>query len=528
MHKSTLPFLLFCFVTLGCSQQDDSKAIYWSQPSGPNGTWKVESDQDVPVDFSVRTGDDVLWTMDLPEVGQGGITIWRDRIFLTVMDPLYEVPMKEGLFTNTIQAICIDANQQKILWQKPLQGTTKSPYFYGFSDSTTPGPVTDGTYVWFFNSSGKLACFDLEGNLIWERTWNPVEELDGVHFPFNKQFEPILHEDLILNMETYWEKDGKRVYGWNYVYGLDKKTGEVVWISEDALTHYDTPGFNRTADGTPAMLIARGAHHDVPESPKGYSLIDLNTGSSIWRYETDEGMALYHSGWTQDIVLWFTEQENEVHKLDTKTGKLLEKLSLTANVKLTQFDAVSGAYQKKDSLDLGDSSVVFPAWYSNIIVGDHCYFMCFKKDNRRINNEPEYTYGRLNLNSGLVEYLEVPVQYEVKGGKREMIWHQDLKTETKNIRELDIAQDKRSKRDGWVWNFNPNPILVNDKLFYTTMSGMVYCFDTSKEVFDENSLIGVSDLGPFGKTWTLSSPSFSEGKLYHRTSKQLICIGNSQ
>ncbi|MEQ9217154.1 MAG: PQQ-binding-like beta-propeller repeat protein [Cyclobacteriaceae bacterium] len=528
MFKSTLYSLLLYVVLSGCTNQTGNAPDYWPQSSGPDGTWKISTSQDIPAEFSVRTGKNILWTMDLPEVGQGGITVWGDKVFLTVMEPLFETPGKEGLLTNSILALCIDASQKKILWQKPLKGVSKSPYFYGFSDSTTPAPVTDGTYVWFFNASGQLVCFDMEGNLIWERAWNPVEELDGVHFPFNKQFEPILQGDLLINMETYWEEDGQRVYGWNYLYALDKKTGEVVWISEDALTHYDTPGFNITEGGTPAMLIARGAHHQVPESPKGYSLINLKTGKSIWRYETDEGMALYNSTWTPEIALWFTEQENMVHKINAKTGELIEKLSMTADVKLSAYDTITGTYQKRESLNLSDSSVVFPAWYSNIIVGDHCYFMCFKKDNRRVYNEPEYAYGRLNLNTGLVEYLEVPVQYEIKGGDKKFIWHEDLKTETKNIRELDIAQDQRSKRDGWVWNFNPNPILINEKLFYTTMSGVVYCFDTSKEVFDERSLIGVSDLGPKGKTWTLSSPSFSEGRIYHKTSKQLICIGPSK
>jgi len=42
------------------------------------------------------------------------------------------------------------------------------------------------------------------------------------------------------------------------------------------------------------------------------------------------------------------------------------------------------------------------------------------------------------------------------------------------------------------------------------------------------ALISISDLGPAGETWTLSSLSFSNGRLYARTLKELICLGASE
>ena len=525
-------FFLFVtsFVFIGCAQNNQSSLKYWPQSSGPNTNWAVQTEENFAHEFSVRTGEHILWTMDLPEVGQGGITIWEDKIFLTVMDPVYEELEKKDRKTNTILALCIDATKREVVWQKEIVGSVKSPYFYGFSDSTTPTPVTDGKYVWFFNASGKIVCYDMNGTHIWERAWEPVEQIGEIHYPFNKQFEPILYNNILINMESYSKNDGKREYGWNYLYGLDKNTGKVKWISEEGLTHYSTPTFNTTASGIPAMLVGRGAHHRVPESPKGYSLIDLNTGKSLWKYKTDEGMAMYNAIWTKDYALWFTERENQIHKIDANTGKLIEKLALNKNVNLRTYDTINQRYKLKENFTFNDSTHVFPAWYSNIIVDDKCYFMCFKKSNRyKLENvKPQYTFGRLNLTTKKVDYLEMPVQYDIKEGKKELIWHKNLSTETKNIRELDIAFDKRSQSDGWTWNFNANPILINDKLFFTTMSGIVYCIDTSKEKFDKTALVGISDLGPKGKTWTLNTPSFVDGKLYHRTSKQLICIGNNE
>ncbi|NQV28240.1 MAG: hypothetical protein HQ518_28130 [Rhodopirellula sp.] len=42
---------------------------------------------------------------------------------------------------------------------------------------------------------------------------------------------------------------------------------------------------------------------------------------------------------------------------------------------------------------------------------------------------------------------------------------------------------------------------------------------------DENAPVSISDLGPVGETWLFSSLSFSDGKLYARTLKELICSG---
>jgi hypothetical protein len=91
---------------------------------------------------------------------------------------------------------------------------------------------------------------------------------------------------------------------------------------------------------------------------------------------------------------------------------------------------------------------------------------------------------------------------------------------------LDLISDIRSKRDGWWWCFNGNPIKVNSTLFFTTMIGHCYAFDCKAERFDENALIALNPLGPRGETWSLNTPTFAGGKLYHRTAKVLICVGS--
>ena len=105
------------------------------------------------------------------------------------------------------------------------------------------------------------------------------------------------------------------------------------------------------------------------------------------------------------------------------------------------------------------------------------------------------------------------------------IYNESILSSTKNHRGFEIDGDKRSRRDGWHWLFNGNPIAVNGKIYFTLMNGRVYVIDAKAKNFDESALLSVSDLGEAGKTWSLTTPAFAGGKLYHRTLKQVICIG---
>lgn len=522
-------FLLGIFILASCTSAQQ-KPQNWPQPAGPNGNWILETAAPVPTEFSVSAARNIVWTTDLPEGGQSGICVWGERIFLTCMKPITKTPGKADLKGADIIALCIDSGNGKILWQKELKGSAKSPYMYGFSDSTSPGPVTDGEHVWFCNASGNLSCFDFDGKLIWERNWKPVEKLGNINYPFNKQFEPYLDGDILINLETYWKKDEKRVYGWNYLYGLDKKTGKELWISEDGLTHYNTPVMSKTAAGKKAILIGRGGHHKVPEVPIGYSLIDSSNGSRIWKYDADKGQSLYNSTWNEKYAVWYTEKENEIQLIDSVTGKLLKTLSITKNADVRSWNESKGQYELKESYDFANTEfpIVFPAWYTNIVINDKLFFMCFKKGRFRKNIGPDYSFCRIDLKSGKSEFLEVPVHFDIKDGKKTYIWNQELSTVTVNNHGQDVSQDKRSRRDGWHWNFNGNPICVNGKIYFTSMLGVVYCIDATSEKFDESAFISINDLGPKGQTWSVNTPSFANGKLYHRTLKKLICIGLSK
>ena len=509
--------LVLCAAPVSASNED------WPQAAGPNGNWAVE-DAAAPVKWSVARNEGLVWKTTLPEVGQGGIAVWGDRVFLTTLKPEDAGAKPTG---KDVVAYCLDAKDGKILWTKTLVGSEISVPAYFFSDATSPSPVTDGQHVWFFNACGSMACFDFEGKKLWQRDWKPT-----VGRPFNKQFEPIVLGNAILNMEPRDASDPKREAAdpWNYIRAIDKLTGKTLWVSDDAMTHYNTPVVGQLADGTPAVLQGRGAYHGVPELPIGLSLTSLapgKEGKTLWRYEPGKGKAAYTQHWNAKYAPWIDSDTSQHLVLESATGKVLRTQSLTAKVDWRRYNTATGKHELLKDVDLSQQTPpikVFPSQFCNIIVGDwHC-FLCYTEAGKHIG--PPYCVGRVNMETGKVEYLEVPVSVVRESGKPdEFIWGKPQKSSTINSRGIDVVVDKRSQDDGWWWGYLGSPTAVSGKVYFTTMLGITYTIDAAAAVLDEKALLGVSDLGTPGQTWSLNSISHAHGRLYHRSIKEVICIG---
>lgn len=66
----------------------DDASANWPQAAGQNHDWTVKTDRPVPLKWSAEHDQNIRWRIALPETGQSGIAIWRDRLFLTTMKPL--------------------------------------------------------------------------------------------------------------------------------------------------------------------------------------------------------------------------------------------------------------------------------------------------------------------------------------------------------------------------------------------------------------------------------------------------------
>ena len=485
----------------------------WPQAAGPNHDYQVRGR--APISFSVARNKQVVWRTALPNTGESAPIICNGRVFLTCHTPM----TADAQAGREIFALCFDADSGKELWRRELPAARSTDMASGFSDNTAASAVTDGKHVCFVNVGGSIRTYDFQGRLIWNYDWTPF----GRHHA--RQQEPILHRGNVIVLKTVAKdlplsattKAGAKPLGrderyWTRLHAFDLASGAIQWIAESATSVHSASLLNRTADGTPAILTGRGGGHQPPEEPYGLSLIHADTGRTLWDRPITGYAAHQNAVWRGVRGAAFVGMNH--HVIDMQAGTLQPAVSISQNVQLWQ--RKNDAYHFIANTDLPNPGRKRPTTYhTNCLVGDFHYF--------RAHND--FLLGRVNVATGKVEYLQAPVQIVRDAGDETVVWEQAIENDVRNNEGFVVCQDKRAKLDGWGHVSAASPIVVGDHLYMPTMIGMVYVIRWNAPQLDESALVSIGDLGPAGKTWTLSSLAYSHGRIYARTLKELICIG---
>ncbi len=486
----------------------------WVQAAGPGGNFIVEGK--APLSFSVASDEGVLWRVPLPNTGQGSVIVSGGRVFVASHAPTKE----DAQMGSLVIGQCFDAKTGQELWRRELPGARVTDLSSLFSDNTAASPVADGKRVCFTNVGGSMKCFDFDGKELWSKQWVPF----GRHH--SRQHEPILHEGKVIVVRVKpsdldpkaTTKDGAKPLGrdrayWTWLHAYDLKTGKLVWTGESGTGIHATPLPGLRADGSAAILTARGGGHQPPEEPYGISLLNASNGKTIRDLEVKGYASHQNACWNSGLAALFVGKNHQT--VDLSNGKIRDKVSLSEGVQICR--QVDGRYITESHQKLAVSKKPI-TYQTNLLVGNYHYFRSFKG----------FHIGRVNVTTGKVEYLEVPVQVvHAKNSEDKTLWQKALPNDMRNAQGFLATQDKRNAGSGWGHCSAASPTVIGEYLYMPTMIGMVYVLKWNAPVLDEKALVSISDLGPAGKTWSLSSLSYSDGLIYARTMKELICIGSA-
>lgn len=130
------------------AQADDN----WPQWRGPQATG-VAATGDYPVKFSAEDG--LAWKQELPGLGMSTPVVWGDRIIVTC-----GIDGKDSV-------VAYDFKGDE-LWRHSFGDEVKGKHQNG--SGSNPSPVTDGKHVVVYYKSGTLACLDLDGRVVWQKS----------------------------------------------------------------------------------------------------------------------------------------------------------------------------------------------------------------------------------------------------------------------------------------------------------------------------------------------------------------------
>lgn len=509
----------------------------WTQGPGPDSAFAV-GNAEPPTAWSVVRDENVLWQKTLPETGQSTVVTSGGRVFFTTLKPVDE----DSALGHDLVAWCCDASNGETIWTRKIQAKHPLRLSGCFSDSSSPPPVTDGERVCFFNASGRISCFDFDGNEQWTREVMPVGRtnpflIDGLVAFIRQTYMPD------ENGHFTHEHKNAPLDQWTQLEAFDLKTGTPKWETECGVNMGAMPLLQTLSDGRRVIVVGRGGGHSPPEKPEGISLVNAADGSTIWTLPLPGFMSTMTFNIVRDQVLVFHGGDHLW--VDAMTGEITRRVSIIENVpvRVRSGDAWTTASR---SLKGGNKREIIQQ--SNMLVGSHHYFRSYTQP----------WLGRVHTQTGKVEYLQLPVQSKPGPTRAEdqLLWSpDDLSAEQiaelmkgsrkgkkapktlpitkwafalndiKNSRGYVVMGDSRSTGNGWGHQASAIPTAIGDYLFVPVMSGNVYVVRHAATTLDENSLVSINDLGPIGQSWTRASISYSNGKLYAHTIKKLICIG---
>lgn len=507
----------------------------WPQGTGPGANFST-SQAETPEAWSVVRNEGIVWKKTLPETGQSTVTIWDRKLFFTTLE---EVDGDAQLGQNIV-AWCCDADTGKTLWTRVIEGKFPLRLSGCFSDSSAPPAVTDGQRVCFFNASGRIACFDFDGELQWSQDTMAV----GRSQPF------LLNDAVVFTRQNYMpdahghfthdHKDAPREQ-WTQLQAVDMATGQVNWASTCGVNMGCVPLPQTLADGRRVIVVGRGGGHSPPEGPEGISMIDARDGTTIWTLPLDGFMSTMTYNLAGDHVLAFHADEHLW--VNAVSGKIDRRVSFLTDVPVrrhaddawtTQTETLPPARKKRAIIQ-----------QSNVLAGRFHYFRSY--------TEPYL--GRVAVDTGRVEYLQLPVQLQRQPGESsdKLLWdHSDMPSDLvarlkasakKTPRALPIQQwffapndmknsrghvvmgDARSKGSGWGHHASQVPTVIGHRLYVPVMNGTVYVIAADTDTLDERAIVAINDLGPVGRSFNRASLSHAHGRLFAHTIRELICIG---
>lgn len=295
-----------------------SRIQNWPQFRGPDGNMFFTSNE-MPEEWG--DGENILWTSDLNGTGFSSPIIWENKVFITSAFPVKTNPIPERgpapgpppqsvqrngqsgqplpqgqgnqpvsppqqgrtqqlaqgpprleardtSFMNEIyrwEVKCFDLSTGKELWKKvAYEGVPKE----GKNPNSTYAcetPATDGKRIFASFGMHGLYCYDMEGNLLWNKDFGPYYTQRG----WGTGSSPVLYNDVL-----YIQFDNEEN---SYIIALDAASGNEKWrTSREEKTTYSTPFIWKNRIRDELVTCGKTARSYDPET--GKVLWELNIG----------------------------------------------------------------------------------------------------------------------------------------------------------------------------------------------------------------------------------------------------------
>ena len=211
--------------------------------------------------------------------------------------------------------MCLDRQTGKTIWQKVAREEVPHEGHHRDHGYASASPVTDGKVVLASFGSRGLYCYDMEGNLKWEKDLGDMQTRNS----FGEGSSPALHGNTVV---VLWDHEGE-----DFIVALDKNTGKELWrVKRDEPTGWSTP----------LIVEHQGKTHVVVSGTSKVRSYDLTSGKVLW-----EGPGL-----TTNPIPSPVHKDGVVYLMSGFRGAALHAIKLSASGDVAGTDSIVWSHNK--------------------------------------------------------------------------------------------------------------------------------------------------------------------------------------
>lgn len=433
-HLSRLPVLTAFFTVALSGVAVAASSESWPSWRGAANTGFVAGAKP-PVKWSDT--QNIKWKTEVPGLGFSTPIVWQDRIYLlTAIETSEEDPaaksaaaaaptppppppkggdakggdgkgrgkrggpgggfgggMKPTKYHEFV-VLALDRNTGKTVWQKTARREVPHEGKHGTNSFASASPTTDGEHLYAFFGSRGIYCYDLQGNLKWEKDLGNMR----TRGTFGEGASPAVVGDKLI--VTWDHEDG------SFIVALDKKTGAEVWRkTRDEISNWSTPIIVEV-DGKKQAIVA------AARRTRSY---DVATGEVVWEA----------SGLTENVIPTPVVSHGMVYVMSGFRGNSIQAIKLNSRGDVSETPNVVWSARKSapyvpspvlsgDRLYMGKSNDAFLSCL-NALTGEVHYQDQRLEGLRGMYASPVAANGHVYVvgREGLVMVLKDSTQFEV-------------------------------------------------------------------------------------------------------------------
>ena len=279
MSKNNLLLLSIIFLSFfSALAQNPDPARQWFMYRG-NYASGVLDNANLPKTWNAENGENIAWKIEIPGLGHSCPIVWGDKVFVTsAVSSEDKKDVQPGIYgsidpvqDNSVYAwniYCIDKKTGKIHWENTACKGVPEQKRHPMSSHANCTPATNGEYVVAFFGSEGLYCYDMKGELKWQKDFGVLKSVFFLVETAEWEFasSPLIHDNVVV-IQCDVQKN-------SFLTAYDLATGKELWKKQrDEYPGWCTP--NIYFDGGKTRIAVNGFKHRG-----GY---DFETGEEIWK-----------------------------------------------------------------------------------------------------------------------------------------------------------------------------------------------------------------------------------------------------